>query len=91
MGNFAGIEALGASIRQHRHTNQSTEIETIDIAPAVKHIDRTTALVADLAAEMVNTLEANHSYESTKFDALKDAIKARKDAQENLLKAVSGR
>ena len=30
MGNFAGIEALGASIRKHGHTNQT---DTIDITP----------------------------------------------------------
>lgn len=30
MGNFAGIEALGASIRKHGHTNQT---DTIDLPP----------------------------------------------------------
>jgi hypothetical protein len=79
--------------------------ETIDITPvgcqtpegnervnrAMRVCDMTTVTVAELATQMVETLEANQSYASAKFDAIKAAIKARKDAYENLLKTVSGR
>jgi ABC-type Zn2+ transport system substrate-binding protein/surface adhesin len=53
--------------------------------------DMTTVTVAELATQMVNTLESNQSYPSAEFDALKAAVTARQDAYENLLKAVSGR
>jgi hypothetical protein len=84
---------------------QDKPLETIDLTPvgcqtpegneqvnrAMRVCDMTTVTVAELATQMVETLEANQSFASAKFDALKAAIKARKDAYENLLKSVSGR
>jgi len=105
MGNFAGIEALGAAIRQHRHTTQSTEVETIDLTPvgcqtpegnqhvnrALEVIDRANCRVAQLATEMVETLARNEQYPSEKLDALKDAIQHRHRAYDSLYKAISGK
>jgi hypothetical protein len=84
---------------------KDTQPKTIDLTPvgcqtlegnervnrAMRVCDMTTVTVAELATQMVITLEANQSYPSAKFDALKAAVTARQDAYENLLKAVSGR
>lgn len=80
-------------------------LETIDLTPvgcqtpagckrvseAMADFDNATRIVADLATEMVDTLTENSQYPSAKFDALKASIQSRRDAQNALLKAVSGR
>ena len=57
---------------------------------AMRVCDMTTVTVAELATQMVETLGAS-ILRGSRFDALKAAIQARKDAYENLLKTVSGR
>ena len=99
---FADIEAHGAAIRKHGHTNQT---ETIDITPAglqtpegrelvnraMAHLDDCNRVVADLATEMIDTHARNEQYPSAKLDILKAAIESRRSSQNVLLYVVSGR
>ena len=100
--NPKAIEEHGAAIRQHGHTTQSTEGETIDITPVgcqtpegVKRVsdaqqewDSATHLLANTLKEIMDDDEKPTTDDIQQLRAL---IGARDRKQEAFLRAVAGR
>jgi hypothetical protein len=102
--NPKAIEEHGAAIRQHGHTTQSTEGETIDITPVgcqtpegVKRVqdaqqewDSATHLLANPVKELLEGYVYGEGFSGNELRQLKALIGARDRKQEAFLRAVCG-